>query len=116
MKEIGDMKLYDFEELLEEDFGPIGTPERDEFEESVDKYVRAYKQRMLNFGMEDDENLDDILLKYKEHFYEGFKIGVLIAKKNVAKKLLYDGFSVEIVERLTTLPKEDILNLLRNQA
>lgn len=102
------MKMYDFEELLEEDFGPIGTPERDEFEESVDKYVRAYKQRMLDFGMEDDENLDDILLKYKEHFYEGFQRGVMMAKKSVAKKLLCDGFPIETVARLTKLPKEDI--------
>ncbi len=37
------MKLYDFEELLEEDYGPIGTPERDEFERSVDEAVHAYK-------------------------------------------------------------------------
>lgn len=43
MKKVGDMKLYDFEELLEEDYGPIGTPERDEFERSVDEAVHAYK-------------------------------------------------------------------------
>jgi len=27
MKKVGDMKLYSFEELLEEDYGKIGTPE-----------------------------------------------------------------------------------------
>lgn len=43
MRKVGDMKLYDFEELLEEDYGPIGTPERDEFERSVDEAVHAYK-------------------------------------------------------------------------
>jgi ribosome-binding protein aMBF1 (putative translation factor) len=43
MKQIGDMKLYNFEELLDEDLGPIGTPERDEFERSVDESVQAYK-------------------------------------------------------------------------
>ena len=43
MTKVGDMKLYDFEELLEEDYGPIGTPERDEFERSVDEAVHAYK-------------------------------------------------------------------------
>ncbi|MBQ9678540.1 MAG: helix-turn-helix transcriptional regulator [Prevotella sp.] len=43
MRQVGDMKLYNFEELLEEDFGPIGTPERDEFERSVDESVHAYK-------------------------------------------------------------------------
>lgn len=37
------MKLYNFEELLEEDFGPVGTPERDEFERDVDEAVHAYK-------------------------------------------------------------------------
>lgn len=42
MRQVGDMKLYNFEELLEEDLGPIGTPERDEFERSVDEAVQAY--------------------------------------------------------------------------
>lgn len=43
------MKLYDFEELLEEDYGTIGTPERDEFERSVDEAVHPIKQeRGLN--------------------------------------------------------------------
>ena len=41
MKKVGDMKLYSFEELLEEDYGKVGTPERDAFERSVDEVVRA---------------------------------------------------------------------------
>lgn len=43
MKQLGDMKLYSFEELLDEDFGKIGTPERDEFERNVDESVRAFR-------------------------------------------------------------------------
>jgi hypothetical protein len=43
MKQIGDIKLYNFEELLDESLGEIGTPERDEFERSVDESVQAYK-------------------------------------------------------------------------
>ena len=43
MKQLGDLKLYNFEEILEEDFGPEGTPERDEFERGVDESVQAYK-------------------------------------------------------------------------
>ena len=43
MKKVGDMKLYSFEELLEEDYGKIGTPERDAFESSVDEAVQAYR-------------------------------------------------------------------------
>lgn len=43
MKEIGGIKFYDFEEILEEHYGKIGTPKRDEFEYSVDESVRAYK-------------------------------------------------------------------------
>lgn len=43
MKQVGDMKLYSFEELLDEDLGPVGTPERDEFERSVDEAVHAYR-------------------------------------------------------------------------
>ncbi len=35
MEKIGDMVYYTFEECLDEHFGPIGTPERDEFEASV---------------------------------------------------------------------------------
>lgn len=46
MKEIGGIKLYDFEEILDEDYGPIGTPKRDEFERRVDESVRAYKLRV----------------------------------------------------------------------
>lgn len=42
MKKVGDMKLYSFEELLEEDYGKVGTPERDAFERSVDEAVQAY--------------------------------------------------------------------------
>ncbi len=43
MKKVGDMKLYSFEDLLDEDLGPVGTPERDEFERSVDESVQAYR-------------------------------------------------------------------------
>jgi len=37
------MKVYSFEELLEEDYGKVGTPERDAFERSVDEAVQAYR-------------------------------------------------------------------------
>ena len=40
MKKVGNMKLYSFEELLEEDYGKVGTPERDAFERRVDEAVR----------------------------------------------------------------------------
>ena len=43
MKQIGDMKLYSFEEMLDEEYGPVGTLERDEFERNVDESVHAYK-------------------------------------------------------------------------
>ena len=43
MKKVGDMKLYSFEELLDEDYGKVGTPERDEFERNVDESVRAFR-------------------------------------------------------------------------
>ena len=43
MKQVGDMKVYNFEELLEEDYGKIGTPVRDEFERRVDESVQAYR-------------------------------------------------------------------------
>ncbi len=45
MKKIGDMVYYTFEECLDEHFGPIGTPERDEFEASVKEAVMAYHRR-----------------------------------------------------------------------
>ena len=41
------MKLYSFEELLDEDYGPVGTPERDEFESHVDEAVQAYRMTSL---------------------------------------------------------------------
>ena len=43
MRKVGDMKVYSFEELLEEDYGKVGTPERDAFEHSVDEAVQAYR-------------------------------------------------------------------------
>ena len=36
MTQVGNMKLYNFEELLDEDYGKEGTSERDAFERSVD--------------------------------------------------------------------------------
>ncbi len=42
-KRIGDMKFYDFEDILNEDYGPVGTQERDKFEAEVEEAVNAYK-------------------------------------------------------------------------
>lgn len=39
----GDMKFVDFEETLDRDLGPVGTPRRDAFERDVDESVHAYK-------------------------------------------------------------------------
>lgn len=41
MIKIGNMELIDFEDVLDRDFGKIGTPRRDEFERSVDEAVHA---------------------------------------------------------------------------
>ena len=35
--------MYDFEEILEDTFGAVGTPERGEFENKVDEAVHAYR-------------------------------------------------------------------------
>jgi ribosome-binding protein aMBF1 (putative translation factor) len=43
MIKVGDMEFIDFEETLDRDFGPVGTPKRDEFEHNVDEAVQAYK-------------------------------------------------------------------------
>lgn len=42
MKQIGDMKVYTFDEVLDEDLGKRGTPERDAFEEEVEAEIHAY--------------------------------------------------------------------------
>lgn len=55
MKEIGGIKFYDFEEILEEHYGKIGTPKRYEFECRVDESVRANK---LRIEKDDSENID----------------------------------------------------------
>ncbi|MDE6741388.1 MAG: helix-turn-helix domain-containing protein [Muribaculaceae bacterium] len=39
---MGDMKVYSFEEMLDEDLGKIGTPEREAFEAEVQADIRAY--------------------------------------------------------------------------
>ncbi len=36
------MKLYTFDEVLNEDLGQVGTPQRDAFEAEVEADVRAY--------------------------------------------------------------------------
>ena len=43
MRQVGNMKLYNFEDILEEDYGKVGEPERDKFERSVDEAVQAYR-------------------------------------------------------------------------
>lgn len=43
MKQVGKFKLYTMEEVLDEHFGKVGTPRRDEFERSVAASVHAYR-------------------------------------------------------------------------
>ena len=42
MRQIGDMKLYSFDELVDEVWGKIGTPERDRMEEQLKEELMAY--------------------------------------------------------------------------
>ncbi|MDE7375962.1 MAG: helix-turn-helix domain-containing protein, partial [Muribaculaceae bacterium] len=39
---MGNMKLYSFDEVLDEDLGRVGTPERDTFEAEVAAEIHAY--------------------------------------------------------------------------
>ena len=43
MKQVGDMKLYTMDEVLNEAIGTVGTPERDEFDRDVEEAVHAYQ-------------------------------------------------------------------------
>lgn len=43
MEQIGNMKLYSFEEVKDELFGKKGTPERDEHERKVENALHAYR-------------------------------------------------------------------------
>ncbi len=43
MIQVGDMKFIDFDETLDRDLGPAGTPKRDDFERRVDEAVHAYR-------------------------------------------------------------------------
>lgn len=43
MKQVGNLKLYTMDEVLEKALGPIGTPERDEHERNVAEAVHAYE-------------------------------------------------------------------------
>lgn len=40
---MGQMKLLDYEDILTEQYGEIGTPRRDQFERQVDESVHAYR-------------------------------------------------------------------------
>lgn len=42
MRNLGDMKLYTFDEMLDEDLGKMGSPERDMFETRVEEDIWAY--------------------------------------------------------------------------
>lgn len=42
MEQVGKFKLYSMEEVLDEHFGPIGTPDRDAHETRVAEAVHAY--------------------------------------------------------------------------
>ncbi|MGN1246635.1 MAG: transcriptional regulator, partial [Muribaculaceae bacterium] len=42
MRQVGDMKLYSIDEILDEDLGKTGTPERDKFEAELQEEIRAY--------------------------------------------------------------------------
>ena len=43
MKQVGKLKLYSLEEVLDKAIGPVGTKERDEHERRVAEAVHAYK-------------------------------------------------------------------------
>ena len=43
MEQVGKLKLYSSEEVLDKHFGKVGTPRRDEFERSVASSVHAYE-------------------------------------------------------------------------
>ena len=43
MERVGKFKLYTMEEVLDEHFGKVGTPRRDDFERSVAASVHAYE-------------------------------------------------------------------------
>ncbi len=45
MEMIGDMKAYTFEEILDEFYGPIGTPARDKFEAKLQAEARRIEAR-----------------------------------------------------------------------
>ena len=49
MRKIGGMEYYTFEEILDEDLGPIGTPERDAFEAEVKADLEA-ENRAFKLG------------------------------------------------------------------
>ena len=42
MKQIGEMKLYTMDEMLDKHIGPIGSPERNDFETAIEEEVAAY--------------------------------------------------------------------------
>lgn len=42
MKQSENMKLYSFEDILDEDLGKVGSSERDAFEAGVEAEIRAY--------------------------------------------------------------------------
>lgn len=45
MEKIGDMIVYDFEEILDDHYGLIGTPRRDAFEAKAMAKVRRWEAR-----------------------------------------------------------------------
>lgn len=43
MRQVGDMKLYSFDEIQDEIIGVKGTPERDRYEQELQEELHAYR-------------------------------------------------------------------------
>lgn len=43
MEKLGDMELYSWDEVQDELFGKVGTPEREEYEKGVRETINTYK-------------------------------------------------------------------------
>ncbi len=43
MKKVGKFEVYDFEEVMDDVLGPVGTPRRDRVEAEAEEHVRAYR-------------------------------------------------------------------------
>lgn len=69
MRQVGDMKVYSFEEVKDDIIGKVGTPERDEYEREVQQALHACRiGEAIKVFHKKADNVQDILRNESKNY------------------------------------------------